>query len=79
MMLEAKPRGFSKGQAVLKILEKFPGHFPIYAGDDLTDLSVFNALGKNGLKIAVGHRLPKTSTDMRFDSPRQFLKWLKEF
>ncbi len=79
MMIEAKPKGFSKGKAVLKLMKKFPGYFPIYAGDDLTDLSVFQALGGKGLKIAVGHRLPKSATDWRFDSPKDFLKWLAVF
>ena len=79
MMIEAKPKGFSKGSAVLKVWKKYPGHFPVYAGDDFTDLSVFKALGKKGLKVAVGNRLPKSASDLRFGSPVSFLKWLKTF
>ncbi len=78
-MIEALPKGFSKGKTVRKILERYPGALPIYAGDDLTDITVFKVLGKRGLKIAVGHRIPKHLSDLRFDSPKEFLSWLKNF
>lgn len=78
-MIEAFPKGFSKGKAVKKILNRFPGALPIYAGDDLTDMTVFKVLGKRGLKIAVGQRIPKGQTDLQFDSPKQFLSWLGNF
>jgi trehalose 6-phosphate phosphatase len=76
-MIEAKPRGFSKGQAVQKVIRHFPGHRPVYAGDDITDISVFKLLGKKGLKIAVGNRIPKKYYDLRFKSPKELLEWLK--
>ncbi len=78
-MIEAFPKGFSKGKAVEKILESFPGSLPIYAGDDLTDITVFKVLGKRGLKIAVGQRIPKSQYDLQFDSPKEFLNWLDNF
>ena len=78
-MIEAFPKGFSKGKAVEKILESFPGALPIYAGDDLTDITVFKVLGKKGLKIAVGQRIPKGQVDLHFDSPKEFLGWLDNF
>jgi len=78
-MIEAFPKGFSKGKAVEKILETYPGALPIYAGDDLTDITVFKVLGKNGLKIAVGHRIPKGHYDLHFNSPKEFLNWLDNF
>ena len=77
-MIEAMPKGFSKGKAVRKLLEKHPGHFPLYAGDDIGDISVFKVLGKKGLRIAVGHRVPKNYCDLRFEKPRDFIKWLKK-
>jgi trehalose-phosphatase len=77
-MLEAMPRGFSKGRAVQKILKKFKGFFPIYAGDDMTDMTVFKILGRTGLRIAVGHRVPRKYYDLKFDSPRQLIAWLKK-
>jgi trehalose-phosphatase len=78
-MIEAFPRGFSKGKTVRMILERYPGALPIYAGDDLTDITVFKVLGKNGLKVSVGHRIPKNQSDLRFDSPKEFLRWLENF
>lgn len=78
-MIEAFPKGFSKGKAVQKILEAYPGALPIYAGDDLTDITVFKVLGKKGLKIAVGSRIPKNHYDLKFGSPKEFLRWLENF
>jgi len=79
MMIEAKPKGFSKGKAVSKILENMSGYFPIYAGDDFSDLSALKAVGQKGLRVTVGRRLPKSVSDLRFDSPSQFIKWLSKF
>jgi trehalose 6-phosphate phosphatase len=78
-MLEAKPKGFNKGKAVRKIIRHFPGHQVVYAGDDITDLSVFRILGKKGLKVVVGTRIPKRFSDLRFNSPDSLLKWLAGF
>ena len=78
-MLEAKPKSFSKGGAVSKILKNMPGYFPIYAGDDFSDLSAFKAVGQKGLRVAIGKRLPKSASDLRFESPAQFIEWLGKF
>jgi trehalose 6-phosphate phosphatase len=79
MMIEAMPKGFSKGKSVRKVLGLFPGHTPIFAGDDLTDLSVMKVLPKKGLRIAVGGRIPKRHYDLRFASPAGFIGWLGRF
>jgi trehalose 6-phosphate phosphatase len=78
-MLEAKPKGFSKGQAVLKILKQFPGALPLYAGDDLTDISALKALGPKGLKVILGDRIPPKLANLHFDKPDDFVYWLKAF
>jgi trehalose 6-phosphate phosphatase len=78
-MLEAKPKGFSKGQAVLKIMKLFPGALPLYAGDDITDISAFKALGSKGLKVSVGDRIAKNLVNLLFHNPREFVYWLKAF
>jgi len=78
-MIEAMPKGFSKGKAVLKILKKFPDRFPIYAGDDMTDITVFKAMGNRGLRVAVGHRIPTQWCDLRLESPKEFVHWLGQF
>ena len=77
-MIEAMPKGFSKGKSVRKILKKFPGRFPLYAGDDLGDISAFKGLGKKGLRIAVGKRIPGKFIDRRFGKPRDFIEWLRK-
>ncbi len=78
-MIEAMPKGYTKGKAVLKILRKFPGYMPIFAGDDTTDLTAFEALMKRGLKVAVGSRIPDRYCDLRFKHPEAFLDWLRLF
>lgn len=77
-MIEAMPKGFSKGRAVRKILKKHPHHLPLYAGDDVGDISVFRVLGKKGVKIAVGNRIPKKLSDLRFDRPKDFVAFLSK-
>jgi trehalose-phosphatase len=78
-MFELMPKGFSKGKSVRSLLKRFPNHLVIYAGDDIADISVFKTLGKRGLKIAIGKRIPRKYYDLKFNSPRTFLSWLKSF
>jgi trehalose-phosphatase len=78
-MIEVMPKGFSKGRSVRALLKHFPGRLPLYAGDDLSDISVFKVLGKKGLKIAIGGRIPRKHRDLHFDSPEDFVHWLKSF
>ncbi len=77
-MVEVMPRGFSKGIAVRKLLKQLPDHLAVSAGDDIADISVFKAIGKKGLKVAVGGRIPKKYYDLKFKSPRQLTAWLKK-
>ncbi len=76
-MIEVMPKGFSKGKSVKLLLKHFPGHVPLYAGDDTADISVFKILGKKGLRIAIGNRVPKKHYDLQFESPKHFIGWLK--
>jgi trehalose 6-phosphate phosphatase len=78
-MIEAMPKGFDKGKAVKTILKLFPDYTPLYAGDDITDISVFKVLGKKGIKVAVGNRIPSKYYDFKFSTPRDFTAWLKHF
>jgi trehalose-phosphatase len=78
-MVEVMPRGFSKGNSVRKLLKQFPNHLAVSAGDDIADISVFKAIGKKGLKIAVGNRIPRKHYDVKFKSPQHFIAWLKNF
>lgn len=78
-MLEAKPRGFDKGKAVRKIVRHFPKHRVVYAGDDITDISVFKVLGKRALRVTVGDRIPARYSDLRFPTPEALVEWLAGF
>lgn len=53
-VLEIKPKEAEKGRAVLRLLERHPGHTPVYIGDDATDETAFRALQSRGLTLKVG-------------------------
>lgn len=80
-LLPALP--FSKGTGVKRLLRDsgFKGGYPLYLGDDVTDETVFRALGKKGLTIFVGPARNRSAARYQLDSPReveQFLQKLKE-
>lgn len=61
-VVEAKPRGRSKGLALREFMEHAPfaGRTPVFAGDDLTDENAFaaaQALGGFGIKVGPGPSL----------------------
>ena len=53
-VVELRPRGISKGTAVLGEAAKYPGRTPVYLGDDVTDEDAFRDLGDDGITIKVG-------------------------
>jgi trehalose 6-phosphate phosphatase len=60
MMIEIKPRGFSKGDAIAAFMREAPfaGKRPVFIGDDLTDLDGFAAVESHGgISIGVGDRV----------------------
>lgn len=60
MMLEIKPRGFTKGGAIKAFLQEppFSGRTPVFLGDDLTDLDGFRVVESHGgISIGVGDRV----------------------
>lgn len=63
-VLEFKPAGMDKGQAVRELLqhEPFAGRVPVYLGDDLTDEHAFAAVNqRQGISIRVGDREPSAA------------------
>lgn len=59
MVAEARPRGVSKGKAILTLMESepFAGRTPVFAGDDLTDepgFAVVDAMGGISIKVGAG-------------------------
>jgi trehalose 6-phosphate phosphatase len=77
MMLEIKPRGFTKGGAVKAFLQEpqFSGRTPVYVGDDLTDIDGFREVEtQGGISIAVGNRV---QAQFHLDDPAAVRAWLK--
>ena len=60
MVLEIKPRGFTKATAIKAFLSEppFSGRTPVFVGDDLTDQDGFRLVEeRGGISIAVGERV----------------------
>lgn len=76
-MIDLRPHGFSKGQAVRTLLRLYPNHRPLYAGDDRSDLPAFRVLGRKGLRVGVGRVVPRKACDLWFPTPKSFVSWLE--
>lgn len=77
MVLEIKPRGIDKGQAIAAFLEEAPfqGRRPVFAGDDLTDEPGFALVNaRNGLSIKVGEG--ETQARYRLPAVEALAAWL---
>jgi trehalose-phosphatase len=60
MMVEIKPRGYTKGSAIDAFMREAPfaGRRPVFIGDDLTDRDGFAAVeALGGVSIGVGDRV----------------------
>jgi trehalose 6-phosphate phosphatase len=78
MMLELKPRGFTKGGAIKAFMHEppFSGRTPVFAGDDLTDLDAFRVVDdQGGISIAVGDRV---QAQCHLADPAAVRRWLQE-
>jgi trehalose 6-phosphate phosphatase len=78
MVVEAKPGGASKGQAIEAFLAEAPfaGRRPVFVGDDLTDevgFATVQRLGGIGVKVGEGASVAA----QRLDSPAVFLEHLR--
>ncbi len=76
MMLEIKPRGFSKASAIKAFLHEppFSGRKPVFVGDDLTDQDGFKSVeDQGGISIAVGDRV---HGQFRLENPAAVRAWL---
>ena len=77
MMLEIKPRGFTKDSAIKAFMQEppFSGRKPVFVGDDLTDLDGFKAVeDQGGISIAVGDRV---QAQYRVENVTAVRAWLK--
>lgn len=81
MVLELKPNGTDKGQAVRRLLDlpPFAGRLPVFVGDDVTDeagFAVVNALGGISIRVGDSH---DTRAQHRAAGVEQVLDWLAAF
>ena len=79
MVVEAKPGGASKGQAIEAFLKEppFAGRMPVFIGDDTTDepgFSTVQQLGGQGVKVGEG----PTVASHRLDSPAMLRDQLQQ-
>ena len=77
-VLEIKPAGVNKGEAVSQLLSRAPflDRTPVYLGDDLTDEHAFTRVNlEQGISVRVGSREP---SDARFTlhDPAAVTRWL---
>jgi trehalose 6-phosphate phosphatase len=78
MMVEIKPRGYTKGTAVHAFMREppFAGRRPVFVGDDLTDRDGFAAVeALDGVSIGVGDRVRGR---YQLDDVQSVRRWLHE-
>ncbi|MEP6883972.1 MAG: trehalose-phosphatase [Gammaproteobacteria bacterium] len=78
MVLEIKPRGFTKASAIKAFMAESPfsGRKPVFVGDDLTDQDGFGMVeDQGGISIAVGDRV---HGQYRFANTSAVRTWLQE-
>lgn len=76
MVLEIKPRGFTKAGAIKAFVAEppFSGRTPVFVGDDLTDQDGFRWVeDRGGISIAVGDRV---HGQFRLDNAAAVRHWL---
>ena len=77
MVLEIKPRGFTKATAIKAFMTEppFSGRKPVFVGDDLTDQDGFRMVeDQGGLSVAVGDRV---RGQYRVDNAAAVRQWLE--
>ena len=76
MVLEIKPRGFTKATAIKAFMAEppFSGRTPVFVGDDLTDQDGFKMIDdQGGISIAVGDRV---RAQFHLENPAAVRNWL---
>jgi trehalose 6-phosphate phosphatase len=77
MVLEIKPRGFTKASAIKAFMKEppFSGRTPVFVGDDLTDQEGFRLVeDQGGISIAVGERV---NGQFRLQNAAAVRSWLQ--
>jgi len=78
-IVELKPSGKDKGQAVSEFMSEHPfrGRLPVFVGDDVTDefgFAVVNELGGNSIKVGPGASVAR----WRLPNVRSVRNWLEQ-
>ena len=79
LVVEIKQTGFTKATAVRELMTypRFSSRRPIFLGDDVTDLGVFEILPDfDGIGISVGRNVP--GVEARFAQPADVRRWLAQ-
>lgn len=79
LVVEFKPTGIDKGQAVMELLQHAPftNRQPVYLGDDLTDEYAFARVNEaHGISVRVGSREP-TLAQFTLSDPTAVKAWLR--
>jgi trehalose 6-phosphate phosphatase len=79
LVVEIKQTGFTKATAVRELMtySPFAGRRPIFIGDDVTDLGVFDILPEfDGISISVGRKV--AGVESCFERPSDVRRWLDE-
>src|SRR5262245_25053864 len=79
LVMEIKQTGFTKATAVRELMTyaPFSGRRPMFIGDDVTDLGVFEILPEfDGIGISVGRSVPGVASC--FDRPTDVRHWLEQ-
>ena len=81
MVLELKPPGCDKGQAIAAFMGEAPfaGRRPVFAGDDVTDEAGFEVVnGLGGVSIRIGADAAPTAAGHSLPDVRAMQSWLLE-
>ncbi len=75
-ILEVRPQGLHKGSPLLWLKKNFPGHFPVFLGDDTTDEDAFRH-NKNGQGVLVSVHPRPSYANLRLKSPSEVQEFLE--
>lgn len=81
MVLELKPPGVDKGQAIAQLMRERPfvGRRPVFAGDDVTDEAGFATVDQlGGIAIRIGQDGRATAARFGHDDVAAMQSWLQE-
>lgn len=76
-VIEVRPRGVNKGEAVRRLINLHPDCYPVYLGDDTTDEDAFGAVREKGLGVLVSEHKKFTAASHWLRDPRDVLRFLQ--